>query len=66
MKKLPVNPVRGLIGFAAIVLMTVGAGTTWGWGAALFAFGLFVAIDAAADEAVERFTETTRSISPDD
>lgn len=43
-----------------LLLMSIGAGAMWGFGAALFSFGLFCAIDCSIDEAVERFTNKTR------
>lgn len=64
LKSLPANPVRGMIGFFALLLMAIGAGLLWGWGGALFSLGLFGAIDASSDEVVERVTLTKRGQKP--
>lgn len=61
MKYLPANPVRGAFGVVATIFMISGAGLLWGTGGALFVGGLFFAIDASIDEAIERFTNTARS-----
>lgn len=65
MTNLPASPLRALTGLGALICMTVGAGILWGFGAALFALGLFMAIDCSFDEAIERITKTTRGKRPD-
>jgi hypothetical protein len=56
LKTIPANQGRAVVGLAGLGLMWVGAGVFWGWAAGLFALGLFIAIDAATDEFVERIT----------
>lgn len=62
---LPSNGLRGLVGLFALVSMFAGAWILWGIGGALFAGGLFLAIDTSSDEVVERITKTTRFPTPD-
>lgn len=57
---LPANPRRAAIGAVALCCMAAGAFMLWGLGGALFVGGLFAAVDLSVDEAVERFTRTTR------
>jgi len=54
------NGFRGAVSLLALACMIAGAWVLWGFGAALFAGGLFLAIDTSSDEAVERITKTTR------
>lgn len=56
---------RAIIGAIAFVVMTTGAGMLWGAGGALFAGGLFIALDQSSDEAIERITNTKRGFPPE-
>lgn len=60
MNYIPPNSARVFVGLASLISMTAGAWMLWGFGAALFISGLFLAIDTSLDEITERATKTTR------
>lgn len=53
---------RGMLGMLAMALIAIGAGILWGIGGCLLAIGLALWVDLSTDEAVERFTGTSRGL----
>lgn len=62
LKMMKPSAVRGFFGILAMVLIGFGAGLLWGLGGCLLAIGLVLWIEVSTDEAVERFTGTSRGL----